>query len=362
MRLRITPALLLFLVAVAVFVGFHFGRFFSLAHCATKLPSQATLPARRALPAHPPAQQAALVELQGSGVDTAAPTALNQVNAEAPATLASRRLPSSAALSRSPPGLPRASTRGAIPPLPGGEEHYIGSPAGPLQPPTADAPFSVIIGIILPSCGFLCLLLLLLCHVVLLGIAVNFQESALPATIASLLTTPGQQMINEILIIDDFSQPPVGYSEFTPADNRIRVWSAPHRLGLIRARVMGGNLARGPFLVFIDAHVTVRPDWLAPVASLLQRNRKRLVNMEVGMLDANVQSSKSASSGPHPPTPPLMRTATFLKGFISLWEPAMSRAQIRKLSGSGAESDPDQSPMTMGTSSPCESVFLTECD
>lgn len=35
-----------------------------------------------------------------------------------------------------------------------------------------------------------------------------------------------------------------------------------HNLGLINARILGGNEARGDFLAFIDAHVFVSPRWL----------------------------------------------------------------------------------------------------
>ena len=35
-----------------------------------------------------------------------------------------------------------------------------------------------------------------------------------------------------------------------------------HNVGLINARILGGNEARGDFLAFIDAHVFVSPRWL----------------------------------------------------------------------------------------------------
>lgn len=41
------------------------------------------------------------------------------------------------------------------------------------------------------------------------------------------------------------------------------------RLGLIKARFIGGNEAHGDFLAFIDAHVYVGPNWLTTPHRLL---------------------------------------------------------------------------------------------
>ena len=41
------------------------------------------------------------------------------------------------------------------------------------------------------------------------------------------------------------------------------------RLGLIRARIMGGNAASGDFIVFLDAHCRVSPRWLETPYNLL---------------------------------------------------------------------------------------------
>ena len=41
------------------------------------------------------------------------------------------------------------------------------------------------------------------------------------------------------------------------------------RLGLIRARILGGNSAKGDFIVFLDAHCRVSPRWLETPYKLL---------------------------------------------------------------------------------------------
>lgn len=50
------------------------------------------------------------------------------------------------------------------------------------------------------------------------------------------------------------------------------------RLGLIRARVLGGNEAAGDMIAFLDAHCRVSPNWLETPHRLI---------MEVGLIFVN---------------------------------------------------------------------------
>lgn len=47
------------------------------------------------------------------------------------------------------------------------------------------------------------------------------------------------------------------------------VFYIDERLGLIRARILGGNSAKGDFIVFLDAHCRVSPRWLETPYKLL---------------------------------------------------------------------------------------------
>ena len=58
------------------------------------------------------------------------------------------------------------------------------------------------------------------------------------------------------------------------------------RLGLIRARILGGDASRGRFLAFIDGHVMVAPLWLEEPAALLSEDPRGLVNFINFALDA----------------------------------------------------------------------------
>jgi hypothetical protein len=133
------------------------------------------------------------------------------------------------------------------------------NPAGALQSfSSTESPFSVVI--------------------------VALDEPLLTKTVHAVLNTLGNDRINEVLVVDDYGLHPVEYSQF-PADRRVHIYRAPHRLGLIEARDTGGRLARGPYLVFIDAHCRPHEHWLYPVQRLLDDNHRRLVNMQVGMLN-----------------------------------------------------------------------------
>ena len=80
----------------------------------------------------------------------------------------------------------------------------------------------------------------------------------------------------QVLVIDDHSTIPVFWD---PSDPRVRIirsgrdyalmYMVEERLGLIKARIVGGNEAHGDFLAFIDAHVYVGPNWLTTPHRLL---------------------------------------------------------------------------------------------
>lgn len=83
-----------------------------------------------------------------------------------------------------------------------------------------------------------------------------------------LENTPAH-LLKEVVIIDDQSTIPVAGWE---NDSRVRIIRSSDilyvvslvetNLGLINARILGGNEAHGDFLAFIDAHVFVSPRWL----------------------------------------------------------------------------------------------------
>lgn len=88
-------------------------------------------------------------------------------------------------------------------------------------------------------------------------------------TILNILEKTPRRRLQEIIIVDDVNTPPITWN---PDPSRVRIvrsgfriilaLSLEERLGLIRARILGGNSAKGDFIVFLDAHCRVSPNWL----------------------------------------------------------------------------------------------------
>ena len=88
-------------------------------------------------------------------------------------------------------------------------------------------------------------------------------------TVLNILEKTPRKRLQEIIIVDDVNEPPITWN---PDPSRVRIVRSgfcflfylllEERLGLIRARILGGNSAKGDFIVFLDAHCRVSPNWL----------------------------------------------------------------------------------------------------
>ena len=158
-----------------------------------------------------------------------------------------------------------------------GEHDWINTNLYPKNPRTANSTFRVLDNLLGPP-------ITPTYDVPISIVLVNHQEPYLIKTVNSLLNTSSSYFINEILIIDDASKVEARYDWFLP-DRRIRIIRADTRLGLIKARLIGGNEAQGPHMVILDAHIKPHDNWLLPIVRMLRENHKRILNMEVGQLD-----------------------------------------------------------------------------
>lgn len=98
-------------------------------------------------------------------------------------------------------------------------------------------------------------------------------------------------------------------------------------MGLIAARYIGGNNARGEFLAFIDAHVYVGPNWLKTPKRLIEEDPKTVVNY----VNFNLDKDRFL---PFPVWKGVGSSATV-------------RMDLRQIWGGGSRKDP-YSPITMG--------------
>ncbi|KAK8828007.1 hypothetical protein WA556_004638 [Blastocystis sp. ATCC 50177/Nand II] len=155
-------------------------------------------------------------------------------------------------------------------------------------------------------------------------IIVTFNEPLLNKTVENVLENTRPEYLYEVLIIDDQSTPPVTWD---PNEKRVRIIRSDTRLGLIKARVTGGNEARGEFLAFIDAHVFVGPNWLTTPHRLLMEDPKTIVNYINFSLDPDKFLPKKAWQG--------------------IGSSASISVDLHQFWGGGSKTD-DYSPITMG--------------
>lgn len=55
--------------------------------------------------------------------------------------------------------------------------------------------------------------------------------------------------------------------------------------GLIRSKTLGGNIATGSVIVFLDAHVKPDPGWVFPILRNINTNYKRVVVPKIPILN-----------------------------------------------------------------------------
>ncbi|XP_058981458.1 putative polypeptide N-acetylgalactosaminyltransferase 13 isoform X2 [Musca domestica] len=104
----------------------------------------------------------------------------------------------------------------------------------------------------------------------------NESLSTLLTTIYSIYRRTPSQYLQEIIIIDDYSEDDSTFKsliEITcpPFNNRtlLRIQRHRQRWGLIKSRNMGALMARGNYLMFMDSHCEVNQQWLESLLHVL---------------------------------------------------------------------------------------------
>ncbi|KAM7355556.1 polypeptide N-acetylgalactosaminyltransferase 8-like [Cochliomyia hominivorax] len=102
----------------------------------------------------------------------------------------------------------------------------------------------------------------------------NEQATVLLRTLYSLINKTPPELLKEIILVDDFSEPNTELEQHLERQfpDLVKLIHLAQREGLIMARLKGARKALGEVLVFLDAHVEVNEDWLPPLLTPIKDN------------------------------------------------------------------------------------------
>uniref|UniRef100_A0A224XKM4 Polypeptide N-acetylgalactosaminyltransferase n=1 Tax=Panstrongylus lignarius TaxID=156445 RepID=A0A224XKM4_9HEMI len=110
--------------------------------------------------------------------------------------------------------------------------------------------------------------------------------SALMRTVHSVINRTPPQFLEEVLLVDDFSDKDdlKGKLEdyILRFNGKVRLLRNKEREGLIRTRSRGAKEAKGEVIVFLDAHCEVNLNWLPPLLAPIYKDR---TTMTVPIID-----------------------------------------------------------------------------
>uniref|UniRef100_A0A1I7RZN3 Polypeptide N-acetylgalactosaminyltransferase n=1 Tax=Bursaphelenchus xylophilus TaxID=6326 RepID=A0A1I7RZN3_BURXY len=109
----------------------------------------------------------------------------------------------------------------------------------------------------------------------------NEAFSTLLRTVTSVITRSPKEVLEEIILVDDFSSRKFLNKDLQDALRstgvKVKLIRAQERVGLIRARLMGAAEAEGNVLTFLDSHCECTKGWLEPLLSRIKENRRAVV-------------------------------------------------------------------------------------
>ncbi|XP_047102567.1 polypeptide N-acetylgalactosaminyltransferase 16-like isoform X1 [Schistocerca piceifrons] len=123
----------------------------------------------------------------------------------------------------------------------------------------------------------------------------NEARSALLRTVVSIINRTPAELLEEILLVDDFSDNEED-GTLLEAIPKVRVIRNTVREGLIRSRNIGASEARGNYLVFLDSHCEVNTGWLEPLLNRLSQNPLLVASPVIDVINQDTFEYHSSSS------------------------------------------------------------------
>ena len=126
----------------------------------------------------------------------------------------------------------------------------------------------------------------------------NEAKSTLLRTAWSIVDRTPSSLLTEIILVDDGSTFDHLASDQLDADvaliPKTRVLRLPERVGLIRAKVRGVEVATGDVVAFMDSHCEVNDGWLEPLLAEIVRNPRAVALPLVDAIDYDTHEVKKA--------------------------------------------------------------------
>ncbi|XP_069567688.1 polypeptide N-acetylgalactosaminyltransferase 16 [Brachyistius frenatus] len=123
----------------------------------------------------------------------------------------------------------------------------------------------------------------------------NEARSTLLRTIKSVLMRSPPPLIQEIILIDDFSSDSEDCQLLSQIP-KVRCLRNGRREGLIRSRVRGANTAAASILTFLDSHCEVNTDWLQPMIQRVKEDHTRVVSPIIDVISLDNFAYLAASA------------------------------------------------------------------
>ncbi|KAM8862214.1 polypeptide N-acetylgalactosaminyltransferase 6-like isoform 1-T3 [Spinachia spinachia] len=130
----------------------------------------------------------------------------------------------------------------------------------------------------------------------------NEAWSVLLRTVYSVLHTAPAALLTEVLLVDDASTEDhlqSGLEEHVRQLNVVRVLRLKERKGLVAARLMGAEAARGEVLTFLDSHCECFQGWLEPLLARIAVRPSAVVSPRIAIIDKTDLKFQKPDPGRH---------------------------------------------------------------